>query len=310
MNRVLHIVNGDLNLQILKRACIEGDFLMWGDFLYSGEIREGISLEELSKIRAEYISSIGLGEFNSIYQEFKGRNRILISFKKYQKIYLWFESDIYDQLQLIEILDWFAKYAPFNTNIYIINIFKPLIQTPKDKICNYLLYNKEPITRSHYIVAKKAWSAFSTDSPYPWYRLLFDDTEALPYLKDTVKRVLEEYPNSINGLNRTEYQILKAVNQGRYNPKEIYITAQQMEERPFMGEAILFFNLKNLSQLNLLNYMDNGKRFTITPFGKKILNSKEFLYKVKKIDRWIGGVHLTNSNLWCWDIDSSSIIEY
>jgi hypothetical protein len=282
---------------------------MWGDFLYSGEIREGISLEELSKIRAKYISSIGLGDFNEIYQEFRSRNSLLISFKKYQKIYLWFESDIYDQLQLIQILDWFGKYGAFKTHIYIINIDTPLIKTSKDKICDYLLYHKELITRSHYIVAKKAWSAFSTDTPYPWYRLLFDDTEALPYLKDTVKRVLEEYPNSKNGLSRTEYQILKAVSYGKHDPKEIYITAQRMEERPFMGEAIMFYNLKNLSQLNLLNYMNNGKKFTITPFGKTILESKDFLYRTKKIDRWIGGVHLTNSNLWCWDIDSSSIIE-
>ncbi len=89
MNRILHILNGDLNLQLLKKADIDGDFIMWGDFLYSGEVRRGISLEELSRIRAEYIASIRLGEFEDVYQEFKGRNRDLISFRKYKKIYLW-----------------------------------------------------------------------------------------------------------------------------------------------------------------------------------------------------------------------------
>jgi len=310
MDKILHIVNGDLNLQILAKAKIGGDFLMWGDFLYSGEIKSGISLEKLSKIRAKYISSIGLGEFNKIYQEFKARDSKLTSFKRYHKIYLWFESDIYDQLQLIQILDWFRKYAQDSTNIYIINIKKPLITSSEEEILDYLIFDKERVRKSHYILAKKAWYAFGADTPYTWYRLLFDDIKALPNMKPTIFRVLEEYPNSLNGLNRTEYQILKVINSGEESPKKIYIKTQKMEERPFMGAGVFSYNLRNLSQLNLLNYMENGKRFKITSFGERVLKSEDFLYKHKKLDRWIGGVHLSNDNLWCWDIDSSSIIEY
>jgi len=309
MSRALHIVNGDLNLQILKDANIDGDFLMWGDFLYSGEIKRGVSLEEFSKIRAKYIASLGIDSFNRVYKEFKKRNSTLNSFRRYLKIYLWFEADIYDQLQLLQILDWFRKYALFSSNIYIIDIKKPLMVSSKDEILDYLIFQKIKVKEPHYNLAQRAWDAFGANTPYPWYQLMFDENiEILKHLKYTIKRVLEEYPNIQNGLSRTEYQILYSIKSGAKSLNSIYIKTQNMEERPFMGKAILAYYIKNLIKLELLKSKEE-KGVELTPFGYEVLESKEFLYKYKKLDRWIGGVHLTNSNLWCWDSNSSLIVD-
>jgi hypothetical protein len=310
MDRILNIVNGDIVLNNMRVHRVAGDFLAWGDFLYDGAVSEGLSLEELSKTRARFISNKGLGEFEKIYQEFKDRNSTLKSFKKYDKIFLWFESDIYDQLQLIQILDWFAKYSSTDSKIYIIYPENYLAISSRDEIGRFLLYNKEPVTHTHFITARKAWSAFSSSTPYAFHKLLNDDIDELPFLKDTIKRVLEEYPNSINGLSRTGYQALLSIFNGYNNPKDIFNDYQKSEERAFMGEIIFFHLLRGLAELNLLNSMEDGQKLELTTLGKDILKAKKNLFDHKRVDRWIGGVNITNKNPWCWDIETQNIIEY
>ena len=39
----------------------------------------------------------------------------------------------------------------------------------------------------------------------------------------------------------------------------------------------------------------------ITEFGKAVLAHKEDFSRHNPIDRWWGGTHLTNDNLWRWD---------
>ncbi|HHH51658.1 MAG TPA: hypothetical protein ENK76_04760 [Campylobacterales bacterium] len=309
MTKILNIVNGDTVLNNMQKANIVGSFLPWGDFLHDGAVPQDLSLEELSKVRAEFISQKGLGEFDKIYQEFKDRDSMLKKFKKYTKIFLWFENDIYDQLQLIQVLDWFAKYASNNTNIYIVYPENYLVNSTPKELNSFLLYNKEFVTHNHFITARKAWGAFRSKTPYAWYKLLDDDTDRLPFLKDTVKRVLEEYPNSINGLSRTQHQILLSISKNNHNPTNIFNDCQKLEERAFIGEIIFIHILKELVELNLLNSVKNGKYMELTSLGQDILDRRENLFNITKVDRWIGGVHITNNNPWCWNIKYRKLLK-
>ncbi len=165
------------------------------------------------------------------------------------------------------------------------------------------------MTPTHYDIAQMAWSAFTSHTPYPWYRLLFNNLEAIPHLKSTIKRVLEEYPDIKSGLSRTEYQALLTISHGIETLKDIYVAVQKMEELPFMGEEIFLYNINAIIDMNLVKHTKDGRGFEMTSFGRAILDGEDFLYNYHQIDRWIGGVHITNSNLWCWDRDSSSISE-
>ena len=42
-------------------------------------------------------------------------------------------------------------------------------------------------------------------------------------------------------------------------------------------------------------------RLSLTEFGKAIVAHKEDFSRHNPIDRWWGGTHLTNDNLWRWD---------
>ena len=46
---------------------------------------------------------------------------------------------------------------------------------------------------------------------------------------------------------------------------------------------------------------------SITPAGIEILEGKRNWLVTAIIDRWIGGVHLTPDNLWCWNAEADEI---
>ncbi len=307
MKKVLNIVNSDIVIERMKWANISGSFLSWQDFLHEGPVPENLSLETLSKVRAEFVHKKGFGDFKEVYQRFRDRDSTLKSFKKYDTIFLWFEHDLYDQLQLIQLLDWFAKYSSIDTKIYIISPDNYLGKSTHKELRDFLLYNRELVTRSHFITARKAWSAFTSKTPQAIYRLLRDDMEALPFLTDAIKRLLEEYPNTINGLSRTEHQALMVIANSKNRPQDIFQEYQKSEQRVFMGDILFWDVLKKLVESNLLNSMQNGQDLRLSSLGDEVLRGEKNLLEFYKIDRWIGGVHLTNENLWCWDIKAERI---
>ncbi|MCP4163485.1 MAG: hypothetical protein GY760_25790, partial [Deltaproteobacteria bacterium] len=112
MKNILNITNGDSAVEIMNKANIAGVFLPWRDILHEGPVPENHSLKELSEIRAQFIVGRGWGTQESVRNSFIERDNELKSFEKYEKIILWFEHDLYDQLQILQILDWFHSSQP------------------------------------------------------------------------------------------------------------------------------------------------------------------------------------------------------
>jgi len=311
----LNITNGDCAVDIMKKAGIPGDFLPWQDVLHDGLVPECNSLKELSGIRSKFIADRGWGTLEDVEKVFKERDTILASSEQYEKVILWFEHDLYDQLQILQILDWFHQYRPKETSLSIICVDRYL-GTLSAKEMVALFQYEEPITEIHYTLANKAWSAFRSATPEKWYALLTTDTTALPFLHGAILRLLEEYPSCNNGLSRTAHQALKVILQGETQPGKIFGRYQESEDRIFMGDASFCFILNELldSSPPLLKLSEGkplslpinpNQEVTITPAGKAVLSGVENWLDIAEIDRWIGGVHLTPDNSWCWDADSN-----
>src|SRR5690349_18699938 len=99
--RVLHITNGDAAAERIRQGGIPGDILPWRDILHDGPTPSGLSIEELSRIRGEYLASAGFGSIDEIMEQLEKRNALLARAHEYSQIILWFEADLYDQLQLV-----------------------------------------------------------------------------------------------------------------------------------------------------------------------------------------------------------------
>lgn len=310
MMKVLNIINGDAVIDIMKTANITGDFLPWRDFLHEGPVPPKCSLSELSTIRANFIYKQGFGTFSDIHLDFQKRDATLANYRAYDKIILWFEHDLYDQLQLIQILAWFEEQTLIETPILsLICTNNYLGECTAQQILTLFLY-EETITPQHLSLAKKAWSAFCQPTPLPWFNLLQEDIRLLPFLRAAIRRMLEEYPNNKNGLSRSAHEALLAIAKGKEKPYEIFTTYQEQEERKFMGDIIFWKILDDFKEHKLILSEENGKKLTITTLGQQILQGEKNWLGIKPINRWIGGVNLTPDNLWCWDVNKKMITHY
>lgn len=320
MRNVLNITNGDHAVEIMMQAEIPGVFLPWRDVLHEGPVPGGLSLEKLSEIRARYIIEHNWGKPEDILRHFAERDNTLKSFERFEKVVLWFEHDLYDQLQLLQILDWFHWNRSRKTTLTIICVNHYLGECSPNEMKTFLNY-AESITNNHLVLANYAWSAFRSDSPEKWHALLALNTAALPYLAGTVIRLLEEYPSCTNGLSRTAQQALEIILQGERYPANIFARNQGSEERKFLGDTSFWAILHELSaSYPPLLKLSNGQRFissscpdqqlTLTAEGKEILSGSMNWLSVAKIDRWIGGVHLTPDNNWCWDSHTKSMVKH
>src|SRR5207302_92319 len=92
----------------LRDGSIPGGYLSWSDPLHDGPVPRASSLQNLSDARAEALSSFGWGAYDDIRSTFAARDGVLADFRSHEEVVLWFEHDLYDQLQLIQLFDWFS----------------------------------------------------------------------------------------------------------------------------------------------------------------------------------------------------------
>lgn len=307
MNKRLNIVNSDACVVLMKEAGIQGDFLAWRDFLHEGPVPANLSLEKLSEIRANFITQYGLGTFHELFEEFHQRDTQLKAYKDYSHITLWFEHDLYDQLQLLQILSWFAQQDLQETFLTIICTNNHLGESSSQQI-QKLLHYETPISTEHLEIADKAWSAFCHNSPEQWIQLLQEPITLLPYLKEAIYRMLEEYPNTQCGLSRTEFQALTIIATGGDNPLDIFNLYQRHEERRFMGDVVFWKILENFQNYGVIENLEGKLQLTL--LGEELLEGKVYWFNIKPFEKWIGGVKLTPDNLWCWNVEKKQLEHY
>jgi len=107
MRSCLHITNSDAAGEVLKRSGLGGNVLPWRDTMFEGPFPAGLDLAATSRVRAAYLAGLGLPE-GRIRADLAARDAALGKAGSYDAVTLWLEHDLLDQLQLLQLLDWFA----------------------------------------------------------------------------------------------------------------------------------------------------------------------------------------------------------
>lgn len=312
---MLILTNGDSAVSALHDAGIPGHIFPWRDVLHEGPVPSTDSLDALSDIRAEYIAGRGWGSYDQVRQDLRLRDRKLQTAGHHDELVLWFEHDLYDQLQLLQILSYLAAEPPGGTLISLICRDTFVSHAPAELLAERY-EDRPPLDDGQIDQGQLAWRAFTQPTPEAWAALLDDDTFALPFLADAVERHLEEFPGPADGLSRSERQILIAVEQGHTTPGELFGATQDMEEAAFMGDASFWEVLAGLTlgPAPLLaagggfrmpegprpepGFLSQSLDFTTT--GEKVFAGKLDWLSLRPVDKWLGGLHLGPS-MWRWD---------
>ena len=312
----LIITNGDSAGNCLKEAYPDAEILPWRDLLHEGPVPLG---EDLSKVRADYI---GRTWDVDAHPDFAARDQVMNSLSDYAAIQLWFEHDLYDQLQLLQVLDALNGQG---RDVHLVQADDYLGHDNPDIIKRWFDL-AAPVTDAQYALAQKSWLAFRQETPSDWAKLLDEDTSALPHLHAAILRMLEELPSARAGLSRTERQILEVIDEGIHNPGPIFRASQDGEEAQFMGDWSFFDRLDRLAHAeHPAVTADTGARFEpkqgqeaveaylnttfeLTEFGRDVLAEDADFAEDNPTDFWWGGTHITPTNLWRWDAGLQELV--
>jgi len=259
--KTLHITSEQQTGITIESSELEGDILVWQDALYEGPLLDGESLPELSAIRADYFARLGWGEYTEILSLYTRRNQLLSQFLQYNEVVLWFDSGLNNQLQLMQIVNWFSSQNSKHVIISIVSVsrlpdvvgfvdFALLNEQQLEKLHK----RRSELTNSQVSICQMAWQCITSTNPTNLLKFFPRDMSSMPFLKNAILRFVQQYPSKNNGLCKTEQLIIQAVKNRKSNLEDIYIDVQGKEPIPFMSRPI--FNM-------YVDHMMNGEHAII-----------------------------------------------
>jgi hypothetical protein len=216
--RLHHVANGSSTTDLIVRAGLPGTTSIWADPLHDGPVPAGLDDSELLAVRARHLAEIGATPPADVAAELE-RWRSALDNAACDELILWYEHDLFDQLNLIQLLDRMQSARAVAASARPITLIcvdrfpgRPTFRglgelTPKE--LSSLLEARRPITAAQLELTRRAWSAFRASDPREIERLLESDASALPFLASALRRHLEELPWTLDGLSRTERRILE-----------------------------------------------------------------------------------------------------
>ena len=295
----LHVTNGDTVLYLFKKAGITGTHLAWRDALYEGPVPIA-ALEETSAYRASFASARGYGNPIKIIHDFERRDAQLRRAPEFQEVVLWFEHDLYDQLQILQVLTALETLDLEPGRVSIVQSDHYLGTMTADEL-SPLLARRRTVTAATFRSARRAWERFTSASPLDLYVASKEDAIGLPFLRAALQRLCEEYPWTRDGLSRSQRQALEAVAQGAARDEELFRRAQAREEAGFMSDGTFAKIIGDLQSAPAPLIESDGEALAVTALGRRILAGDADWLESAGIDRWIGGVHLHSSSIARWD---------
>jgi len=320
--RFLHVANGTATTEIIEAAGIPGARSIWADVLYEGPVPAGLSDDELREVRARFLASPGAAAIDPM-NDLRRWRQVIEDRGSYDELVLWFEHDLFDQLNLIQILTWIRSRVPVD-RVSLICIgsfpersrFKGLGELSPAELSS-LLDTRRRVGSAEYDVAERAWRAFREPTPGSLDDLRRSGTTALPYLAPALERFLQEYPSTIDGLSRSERRLLQLAADGPIALMKAFPRMQDGESAYYITGGSLASTAEMLSRTTppLITLTDDAAAgrsilsatIELTDAGRDVLAGRRDRVACG-VDRWLGGVHLQSGGpIWRWDAESGRV---
>ena len=320
---LLHVTNGESAGNTLRQTAIGGGAVLpWQDALHEGPV-PALPRQELLRTRARFLADCGWGRQQALLSSLERRDQQLLeALRDDLQVVLWFEHDLYDQLQLLDVLA-LAHTAQAAPELIVIGSFpgQPSFAGLGELTASELetlwpsRRRAEPAALQ---AAASAWAAVQAPEPTSLAEWATRETTHLPFLASALQRLLEELPAPTDGLSGTERRALDVIASGARTPPAAFVAAQRLEDAPFLGDTWFYRTLSALGQdTSRLVETDDGTplppppplsdgqlfarlQLRLTASGERTLRGEADRVELLGIDRWIGGTHITPDNTWRW----------
>jgi hypothetical protein len=290
---ILHITNGDMTTNYLKKLKFSGDFITWREMLCEGKTTTDVGSEIFWKNRYDFFkTSYKISKQKFIDYTVK-EYRSLCNHKNQKEIVLWFEHDLFCQINMLAVISWLKRYRKgYHISLVCsgkVGNSKKLFALPElnQKQIQSHFKNRIELTEDDIEYADYIWQLYCSNSPLRLETVYkFNPLSPFQYLASAVEAHLKRFPSIENGLNKVENTILNvAHNQKSTSKKQLVSKLLKNQETYGFGD---------LQYQNKIN--DLGKLFSsfnpvkLSKKGKQVLeNQLNFYGEIRSDNSYLGG---------------------
>lgn len=309
MSSLLHITNGDSFTQRLQSLDIKGDIITWREMLCEGKTENNVGSESFWKTRFDFLHKNYKVSKSIFIEKTLKEYRSLCNHKQQDEIILWFEYDLFCQVNMIAVLSWLKTHRQY-AQISLVCSGKE-DETDKMYGLNELsdeqlldLYRTKSVLKQDDIeYADYVWQLYCSDNPIRLENLSDFSNYRFDYLSQAVDDHLHRFPTITNGLNDMENNILRqALEKKPENKKKFLETLLQNQGTLGFGDTQYERAISRLKPL-----FSGFRPVLLSIKGKEILEGKTSYYShMRDNEVYLGGALKYN---YLYNTDNNRILK-
>ncbi len=231
MSSLLHITNGDAFTGTLKSLKLKGDIITWREMLCEGKTLTNVGSENFWKTRFDFLHKNYKVSKSSFIEKTLKEYRSLCNHKQQDEIVLWFEYDLFCQINMLAVLSWLKTHRKY-AQISLVCSGKEegsdallgLNQLSKERLLQ-LYEQKKVLSQDDIEYADYVWQLYCSDNPMRLENLTDFNQYQYDYLGEAVRTHLKRFPSIRNGLNEMENGLLNIAHNEKPESKHAFLRA-------------------------------------------------------------------------------------
>ena len=289
----LHITNGDSTTQYLQKLNFKGEIITWREMLCEGKTTTDVGSENFWKTRFDFFQNSYKVTKKKFIDFTVKEYRNLCNQKQQEEIVLWFEYDLFCQVNMLAVISWLKRHRKGrkvslvcsgkiegSDKLYGLGELSP--SQLKEHYKNRVELTLDDIEYADYI-----WQLYCSDSPLRLEAVYqFNPMSPFVYLQDALKAHLKRFPSIENGLNLVENNILKTANQNTLDSKNQLIGSLLRQQNDYGYGDMQYFNKTD----SLKKLFSSFTPVRLNKTGKKVLENQMNYYAQLRSDfSYLGG---------------------
>lgn len=292
MSSLLHITNGDILTNRLGSMDLKGDIITWREMLCEGRTLTNVGSETFWKTRFEFLNKNYKVSKSWFIEKTLKEYRSLCNHKQQDQIVLWFEYDLFCQVNMLAVISWLKTHRKY-AHITLVCSGKEdetdklygLGELSDEKLME-LYENRIELSQDDIEYADYVWQLYCSDNPIRLENLTDFNNYQFNYLSGAIKAHLKRFPTIRNGLNEVENHLLQlSVDKKPKTKKELLKTVLGNQGLYGFGDTQYE---RIISTLKPLYTSFNPVR--LSKKGKEILEGQTSYYAcIQDNDAYLGG---------------------
>lgn len=292
-----HLRCGDDLRPRLPAAGWPGHYLAFADPVCQGPASDDGDLMGYLGRRARFVAAHYGADAGEVRRRLGAEYMALRALRRYARVFLWFEHDLWDQAALIRVLSLLADTPALLGRLFLMPADgrRSFPELPDEELAALV---PAPLTAAQLEAGAEAWMAFSDPDPTA-LDALSRRASPLPFLPAAMRRHLQDLPWTTDGLALTERMVLQAVRDGAEDLSAVFRALRQADSVFHVTDLIVADVLARLSEGARRLIARGGPPLRLTPRGEAVLAGEERFAPIPP--RFLGGVALGPESPWLWD---------